>query len=123
MVWILTLWMRTLRVIADVLGLISITMKVFFLLIMVFVADLLLLRKVADWRCVIRASRAVCASVTAGLDLGWLGVRAAIFVGLLILCWHVPRLRPSSGLPAHHPYVVVGALRGTAPSVWLPANR
>jgi len=63
-----------------------------FLLIIGFVADLLLLRKVADWRCVIRASRAVCASVTAGLDLGWLGVRAAIFVGLLILCWHVPRL-------------------------------
>ena len=57
-----------------------------------FVTDLSLLRKVTDWRCVIRASRAACASVTAGIDLRWLGVRAAIFVGLLILCWHVPRL-------------------------------
>ena len=59
---------------------------------MVFVADVSLLRKVADWRCVIRASRAAYASVTAGIDLGWLGAGAAIFVGLLILCWHVPRL-------------------------------
>jgi len=50
----------------------------------VFVADLLLLRKMADWRSVIRASRAVCASVTAGIDLGWLGVGAALFGGVLI---------------------------------------
>ena len=33
----------------------------------------------------IRVSRAVCASVTAGIDLGWLGVRAAIFGGVLII--------------------------------------
>jgi len=33
---------------------------------------------------VIRASRAVCASVTAGIDLGWLGVGAAILGGVLI---------------------------------------
>ena len=34
--------------------------------------------------CVIRASRVACASVTAGIDLGWLRVRAAILAGLLI---------------------------------------
>jgi len=54
------------------------------LLIIVFATELSSLRKVADWHCVIRASRAVCASVTAGIDLGWLGVRAAIFGGVLI---------------------------------------
>ena len=54
------------------------------LLIIVFATDQSLLQKVADWHCVIRASRAVCASVTAGIDLGWLGVGAAIFGGVLI---------------------------------------
>ena len=38
------------------------------------------------------------------------------------MCWHVPRLGPSSGLPAQQSSLVVGALRGTAPSVWLPPN-
>ena len=46
--------------------------------------ELSLLRKVADWHCVIRASRAVCVSVTAGIDLCWLGVGAALFGGVLI---------------------------------------
>ena len=49
-----------------------------------FVADLSLLRKVTEWHCVIRVSRAACASVTAGIDLGWLGVGAALFGGVLI---------------------------------------
>ena len=57
-----------------------------------FAADLALLRKVADWRCVIRGSRAVCASVTAGIDLGWL-VRAAIFGGVLIYVLARARVR------------------------------
>ena len=42
-----------------------------------------LLLTVAEWCCVNRASRAACASVTAGIDLGWLGVKAAILGGVL----------------------------------------
>ena len=34
------------------------------------------LRAMADWYFVIRASRSVCAIVTDGIDLGWLGLRA-----------------------------------------------
>jgi len=64
----------------------------------------------------------VCASVTAGIDLGWLGVEAALFGGVLIYVLARAKARPSRGLAVQHSYLVVGALRGIAPSVWLPAN-